>query len=40
MEKKTGITDFINRIIQILKQDLRQVRISTQEAELIELIEL
>ena len=30
------VTDFINRIIQILKQDLRQLKISTQNTELIE----
>ena len=31
-----NITDLINRIVQILKQDLRQLRISTQDAELME----
>ena len=30
------VTDLINRIVQILKRDLRQLRISTQDAELIE----
>ena len=31
-----GVTDLINRIVQILKQDLKQVKISTQNAELME----
>ena len=35
MGEGVGITDFINRIIQVLKQDLRQVRISIQDTELI-----
>ena len=36
MEKGAGVTDFINRIVQILRRDLRQVKISTQEAGLME----
>ena len=35
----TPVTDFINRIVQILKQDLRQLRISAQDAELMEPVE-
>ena len=31
-----SVTDLINRIVQILKQDLRQVKISVQEAGLME----
>ena len=30
------VTDLMNRIVQILRRDLRQVRISAQEAELME----
>ena len=29
------VTDLINRIVQVLKRDLRQVRISTQDAKLM-----
>ena len=39
-EKEINITDFISRIVQILKQDLRQVKISTQEAGLIKPVKL
>ena len=39
MEEGVGVIDFINRIVQILKQDLKQLRISTQDAELMELVE-
>ena len=35
-----GVTDLINRIVQILKQNLRQVRISVQKAGLMELVKL
>ena len=34
------VTDLINRIVQILRQDLRQLRISAQDAELMEPVEL
>ena len=34
-----GITDLISRIVQVLKRDLYWVRISTQEAGLMELVE-
>ena len=40
MEEEVSVIDFINKIIQIFKQDLKQVRISTQEAGLIKLIKL
>ena len=40
MEKGIGVTDFINRIVQILRQDLKQLRISTQDTKLIKLVEL
>jgi hypothetical protein len=36
MEKGVGVTDLINRIIQILKKDLYWVKISTQNIELME----
>ena len=32
--------DLINRIVQILKRDLRQIKISVQEAKLIEPVKL
>ena len=38
-EEKAGVTDLISRIVQILKGDLYRVRISVQEAGLIELVE-
>ena len=40
MEKGVGVIDFINRIVQILKRDLYQVKINTQDMELIKLIKL
>ena len=40
MKEKVGITDLINRIVQVLKRDLYWVKISTQNAELMELVEL
>ena len=40
MKKKLGITDFINRIIQVLKEDLYWVKISIQKAGLIKLVKL
>ena len=39
-EERVGVTNFINKIVQILKQDLRQVKISTQEAGLIKPVKL
>ena len=35
MEGGVGITDLINRIVQVLKKDLYWVKISAQEAGLI-----
>ena len=40
MEEEVNITDLINRIVQVLKKDLYGVKISTQDAELIKLVEL
>ena len=40
MEEGVGVTDLINRIVQVLEEDLYQVRISAQETELIEPVEL
>ena len=39
-EEGVGIMNFINRIVQVLKKDLYWVRISTQNAELMEPVEL
>ena len=35
MEEGVGVIDFINRIVQVLKRDLYQVKISIQDTELI-----
>ena len=35
-KNRYSITDFINRIVQVLKKDLYWVKISTQNAELME----
>ena len=35
-EEGAGVIDFINRIVQVLKRDLYWVRISMQDAELME----
>ena len=40
MEEGVGITDLINRIVQVLKKDLYWVKISTQDTELIKPVEL
>ena len=40
MEEGVGITDFINRIVQVLKRDLYWVKISTQNIKLIKPVEL
>ena len=40
MEEGVGVIDFINRIVQILKRDLRQLKISTQDAELMKPVKL
>ena len=40
MEEGVGITNLINRIVQVLKKDLYQVKISIQNTELIEPVKL
>ena len=40
MEEGVGITDLINRIVQVLKRDLYWFRISVQDIKLIELVKL
>ena len=40
MEEKVGVTDLINRIVQVLKGDLYWVKINIQNTELMELVEL
>ena len=40
MEEGVGVTDLINRIVQVLKKDLYWVRISTQNIKLIKLVKL
>ena len=40
MEKEAGVTDLINRIVQVLKGDLYWVKISTQDTKLIKLVKL
>ena len=39
-EKGVGVTDLINRIVQIFKRDLKQVKINTQKAGLMEPVKL
>ena len=39
-EKGVGVTDFINKIVQVLKEDLYWFRISIQEAGLLKPAEL
>ena len=39
-EKGVGVTDFINRIVQVLKEDLYWVRISTRDMGLIKPVKL
>ena len=40
MEEGVDITDLINRIVQVLKEDLYWVKISIQNTELIKLVKL
>ena len=40
MEEGVGVTDLINRIVQMVKRELDQLNISMQEAELIGPVEL
>ena len=39
-EEKVGVINLINRIVQILKRDLYQVKISIQNAGLMEPVKL
>ena len=39
-EKGVGITDFIYRIVQVLREDLKRLVVSTQDTGLIEPVEL
>ena len=40
IEEGVDITDLINKIVQVLREDLYQVKISIQDIGLIELVEL
>ena len=40
MEKRVGVTDLINRIVQVLKRDLYWVKISAQDIKLIKPVKL
>ena len=39
-EEGVGIIDFIYRIVQVLKEDLERLAVSTRNTGLIELVEL
>ena len=39
-EEGVGVTDFINWIVQVLKEDLEKLTISTQDMGLIEPVKL
>ena len=39
-EEEVGITDLINRIVQVLKKDLERLAISTQNTGLMEPVKL
>ena len=39
-EERVGVTDFINRIVQVLKEDLKRLAVNTQDIELIKPVEL
>ena len=39
-EERVGIIDFINQLVQVLKEDLYWFRISVQEAELLKPMKL
>ena len=39
-EEGVGITDLIYQIVQVLKEDLERLTVSTQNAGLIELVKL
>ena len=38
-EEGVGVTDFINRIVQVLKKDLERLAINTQNTRLMEPVE-
>ena len=40
MEEGVGVTDLINRIVQVLRGDLYWVKISAWDMELMELVKL
>ena len=40
MEEGVGITDLINRIVQVLRRDLYWIKISIRDAELMKLVKL
>ena len=40
MEEGIGVIDLINRIVQVLKEDLYQVKINTQDAKLMKPVKL
>ena len=39
-EKGVGVTDFIYQIIQVLREDLKRLAVSTQDAGLMEPVKL
>ena len=39
-EEGVGVIDFINRIVQVLREDLYWIRISTQDTGLMEPVKL
>ena len=39
-EEGVGVTDFIYWIVQVLKEDLKRLAVSTQDAGLMELVKL
>ena len=39
-EEGVSVTDFIYQIVQVLREDLERLAVSTQNAGLIELVEL
>ena len=40
MEEKVGVIDLINRIVQVLREDLYWVKINIQNTGLIKLVKL
>ena len=39
-EEKASVIDLINRLVQVLREDLKKLAVSTRDAGLIELIKL